>query len=242
QDAERAGIRAIVETFQEQPKPALLAAPVDVLTAPAPVLLERIPIPWQTLVPRAPQDIIPTSLMAGPQAPPLAGPCLPPHFQAQKPKAPVRARTKRPIAPAWILSFVAATAVLLGGGALIQYLTLNRDAKAAAVTSETSPAAAHTAVNVVQEHPLARFVEVAGVRVTTGATRKPQLQYIVINHSAGELTGMALRIAVRSAGDAADAPPRFTVSTAVPALAPNQSKEFRTDIEAPPGSKIPEWQ
>jgi P pilus assembly chaperone PapD len=95
---------------------------------------------------------------------------------------------------------------------------------------------------VVSEHPAARSVEVAGVRIVMGPNKKPQLQYIVINHSSNELTGLNIRIAVRSVDGLADAP-LFSVSSPVAALGPNQSKEIRTDLNSSvPVSAIPDWQ
>ena len=72
--------------------------------------------------------------------------------------------------------------------------------------------------------------------------KRPQLQYIVVNHSAGELTGLNIHIAVHSA-DSPTGAPLFTVTSAIASLAANQSKEIRTDID--PGIKpasIPDWQ
>jgi hypothetical protein len=95
---------------------------------------------------------------------------------------------------------------------------------------------------VVAEHPAARSVEVAGVRIVTGPNKKPQLQYIVINHSSSELTDLNIHIAVRSVEALADAP-LFSVSSLVPALGPNQSKEIRTDLNSSVQvSAIPDWQ
>jgi len=83
---------------------------------------------------------------------------------------------------------------------------------------------------------------VAGVRIVTGPNKKPQLQYIVINHSSSELTGLNIRIAVRSVDALADAP-LFSVSSVVAALGPDQSKEIRTDLNpSVQVSAIPDWQ
>jgi hypothetical protein len=96
-------------------------------------------------------------------------------------------------------------------------------------------------VRVVEEHPAARSVEVAGVRVITGINKKPQLQYLIINHSSSELTGLNIRIAVRSVESSEDAP-LFIVSSVVASLGPNQSKEIRADLDPSVStSSIPDW-
>jgi hypothetical protein len=120
----------------------------------------------------------------------------------------------------------------------------DRDTKADSVEApaqHTKAVVSHQ-VPVVVEHPAARSVEVAGVRIVTGPNKKPQLQYIVINHSASELTGLNVRIAVRSVEALADTP-LFSVSILVPSLGPNQSKEIRTDLDSSiQPSDIPDWQ
>jgi hypothetical protein len=136
-------------------------------------------------------------------------------------------------------------AVFLASSSLVQYLTADREAKAASVptaptpTSELAPA---PALPPAEQHPGARFVEVAGVRVVTAPNRKPQLQYIVINHSAGELTGLNIHIALHSADSPAGAP-LIRVSSIVPSLGANQSKEIRMDLDAGlRAASFPDWQ
>jgi hypothetical protein len=121
--------------------------------------------------------------------------------------------------------------VILGAVSVGNYLTQNRDvtvpslaAPVRAIKSAASP------MRVLQEHPAAKSVEVAGVRVVTGANKKPQLEYIVINHSANELTGLNIRITVRPADGQSDTP-LFNVSNLVATLGPNQSREVRTDLD-----------
>ena len=96
-------------------------------------------------------------------------------------------------------------------------------------------------VRVVEEHPAARSVEVAGIRIVMGANKKPQLQYHVINHSASEITGLNIHIAVRSVEALGDAP-LCSVSSVVASLGPNQSKEIHTDLDSSViPSAIPDW-
>jgi hypothetical protein len=155
-----------------------------------------------------------------------------------------RLHRNRKRAAAWPLTLLIGTVVILGAASLLQYTAQDHDAKASAVAApaQISHAASLPAAPVVQEHPAARSVEVAGVRIVTGSNRKPQLQFVVINHSANELTGLSIRIAVRSV-DGLSGPPLFSVSSPIAVLGPNQSKEIRTDLDASikPAS-IPDWQ
>jgi len=246
EESKQESIRAILASFGEQATGLLLCAPLELVIAPAPRLEQWLRLPRIVFIPKAPRNLGFATLTAGPQQPTLAGPCLPPQLRnfTEGQVSSYRPRKKRSAAPTWMVSVLVAMGLFVGAGGVLQYLTANRDAKAASVT----PAAAQTGepaltpIPVAEEHPGARFVEVAGVRVLTAPNKKPQLQYIVVNHSANELTGLNIHIAVHSA-DAPTGTPLFRVSSVIPSLAANQSKEIRTDVDA--GLKdgsIPDWQ
>ena len=250
-NAEDAAIRAVAATFQEQPKTQLLAAPAEVVAPPAPPATQWIRMPRPVLTPRTPETLSDNLFSGGPHAPTLPGPCLPPqlrnYVESQSPSA---APNRKPVGfPTWLVSVVVATFLFLCAGSLVQYLTSNRDTKAAAASPVAQPApvapepAPAPAAPIAREHPSARFVEVAGVRLVTGPNKKAQLQYILINHSSSELTGLDVRIAGRSVDSPSGAAPLFSTSEVVAALGPYQSKEIRTDLGADlRASAIPDWQ
>ena len=240
EELDRAGIQAIEASFYEQPAMSLLSAAPEIVTAPAPPAAQWMRSHKPKFTPIPPEYAGRSTVMAGPQAPPLAGPCLPPQLLNFE-NSSLRGKRKR--AASWPVSLLIATVVLLGAGSLYQFVTQNRDTKAASVSSpvEGAKVVATPRVRVAEEHPAARSVEVAGVRVVTGANKRPQLQYLVINHSSTELTGLNIRIAVRSVESSEDAP-LFTVSSMIASLGPNQSKEVRADLDpsiAP--AAIPDW-
>jgi hypothetical protein len=246
EELERSAIRAIQASFEETPTALLLPEAKEIVTAPAPPSEQWMRSPKLVFTAKEPATFGLATISAGPQTPTLAGPCLPPHLRDLAEKgASRRLPHKRGPAPTWMVSVLVAIVVFIGLGSLFQYLTANRDAKAASVaaaSTQPAEAASVSALPIAREHPGARFVEVAGVRVVTAANKKPQLQYVVINHSAGELTGLNIHVAVHSA-DSPTGAPLFTVSSVIPALAANQSKEIRTDLDAAikPAS-IPDWQ
>ncbi len=243
EELDRAAISEIHAAFGQQPAVRLLSAPAEIVTAPAPPAAQWMHSQKPQFSSIAPADRGSAALFAGPQAPPLAGPSLPPqllNFDQQNSTL----RTNRGRMPSWPISLLLATIVLLGVVSLFQYFSQERDTTAASVASPppVAKAAPTSHAPVVSEHPAARSVEVAGVRIVMGPNKKPQLQYIVINHSSNELTGLNIRIAVRSVDGLADAP-LFSVSSPVAALGPNQSKEIRTDLNSSvPVSAIPDWQ
>jgi hypothetical protein len=243
EEIDRAAIQAIHTSFTEQPEVALLGAPAEVVTAPAPPGQQCLRSEKPRFTPAEPDNRGRAAVIAGPQTPTLAGPSLPQqlvNFNHQSSSL----RRRRSRWASWPVSLLVITIIILGLVSALQYLSQDRDTRAASVAAPVQapkpPAAPR--LPVVVEHPAARSVEVAGIRILNGPNKKAQLQFIVINHSASELTGLNIHIAVRSVDTPADTP-LFTVSTPVAALAPNQSKEIRMDLNSSiQPSEIPDWQ
>ena len=244
-DAYESKIQGIVATFQARPALALLAAPCAIVAAPAPPDLQWMKMPRPVLAARKPSDRKCDSSTNGPQKPPLAGPCLPPELQNFiEPLPDERTRSRKGIGlPAWITSLVVATSLFLVVGVMMQHMSGAHEAKAAVAPSPSQVAASAPAAPAFEQHPFARFVEVTGLRVVADLNHRSQVQYIVVNHSATQLSGMSIRIAVRSSSDPAGSAPLFTVSAVIPSLGPHQSKEIRTDLDSQlRSSSIPDWE
>jgi len=243
EEHDRAAIQAVEASFYEKPAVCLLPAPAEIVTAPAPPARQWLRAQKPKLTPVAPQNAGLAALAAGPRTPTLAGPSLP-HQLLNLDLRNSSLRRKR--SPSWPISLLLAIVLILGVVAVLQYVTQDRDTTAASTAASTAapvPAtkAAPAPLRVAQEHPSARSVEVAGVRIVTGPNKRPQLEYVAINHSASEITGLSIRIAVRSVEALEDAP-LFSVSNAIPSLGPNQSKEIRTELDPSiQPSSIPDW-
>jgi hypothetical protein len=243
--ADNSCIRAIVESFFEQPKTPLLSWPESIVQPPAPMASQRIPMPRPNIAPAQPPPADPVASLS-PQPLTLAGPYLPRELQSFVPSPPRAAKGARQGGriPGWIVSSVVALLLFLGAGTVLQYFTGNGDAKASSVpVSQASSADAALDVAPGETHPLARFVEVTGLRVVADLKHRSQLHYIVVNHGSTQLAGVSLRIAVRSSVTGANDPPLFAVATVIPSLGAYQSKEFRVDLDGDVRSSvIPEWQ
>jgi hypothetical protein len=143
--------------------------------------------------------------------------------------------------PAWTVSFLVALTLFLGVGTLLQYLSATRDAKAATATSQPLEQSASNAT--AGEQPASKLVEVTGLRIASGPNQRPQLEFIVVNHSAIALSGVGLRIAVRSASSQPGVAPLFRVSTTIPSLGAYQSREFRAELDPEVhATDVPDWQ
>jgi hypothetical protein len=240
-----AGIRAIMAGFEAPPINALLDVPREIVKAPAPPATQRMRTPKPSITFVRPDDPNSSALSAGPITSALAGPCLPLDLRTlSEKKSTTSGRTKsRGKMPAWPISVLVATGLFLGAGSLMQYLA-SRDAAVSSASQRPVQGNAATSVAAaVDPHPFARFVEVTGLRVSADLNRKSQLQYLVVNHSSARLSDVVLKIAVRSTADSSGSPPLFSLSVVVPSLAPYQSKEIKTDLDAGLRSTaIPDWE
>ena len=240
-------IQGIVASFQQPGKTLLLTPAPEVITAPAPPCLQWMRVPRPRISPVSPQPMNPADLMSGFQTPPLAGPCVPRELRnLTELHGAARAKTRRKAGlPAWTVSFLIALILFLGVGSLLQYLAANRDAKAAAPTSTQAPAeepVSSEPAPVAASAP-SKQVEVTGLRIANAPNRKPQLAFIVVNHSEKQLSDIGLQIAVRSASSTAGVAPLFRVSTTISSLGPYQSREFRAELDPQfRASDIPDWQ
>jgi len=245
-DAFESAIRSIVATFQARPVCALLAAPREIVIAPARPATQWLRTTRPSIRSVKPSGPNSSSLSSGPLTSALAGPCLPADLRTLGEKMVIKpGRPKRANVPTWVISLLVATGLLLGAGRFVQYVSENQEAKAAPASSQhPAQASAGTLISAPGDpHPLARFVEVTGLRISADLNRKSQLQYLVVNHSSVRLADATLKIAVRSAADSSGAPPLFTLSVVVPGLGPYQSKELRTDLDAALRSaSIPDWE
>ncbi len=87
-------------------------------------------------------------------------------------------------------------------------------------------------------HPLAKYLELAGLRVTEGSRGGLDLHFIVVNHSAADLPELKMNVKVFSdKKDIYDFP--FTVSS----IGPFESKDFsvpmKTNLKP---YELPDWQ
>lgn len=237
-EVERAAIGRLAVSFQQRCSTALLAAPAEIVTAPAPPVFEWIRTPRPILQPLAP----PTGNLAGhsaqPHPPTLAGPCLSPELrnltELENPKRP---RKSRPV-PGWMASLVGATLLVLLAVTSLQYFGSQNDAKASTSTGSQNAATANVAGEALN-----KTVEISGLRLATTWTGKQQVRFLIVNHSDHDLSGVTVQVAVRSSDLAAGAAPILLIHAPLRSLGPYQSKEIRTDLDSGmPASALSDWQ
>ena len=171
-EAERAGIGMILASFSARPARSLLSPPIKVVSPPAPPVRDWIQTPRPNIPAAAPTDRSIVSFTEGPQLPTLNGPSLPPELRGHADAAPSQPEPSRKSSgPPWMVSFLIATGLVLGSVSVMQYVTARRDVQAPPASAKADQASAGD--RVLEEHPFARFVEVSGVRITSGQTTSP---------------------------------------------------------------------
>lgn len=175
-------------------------------------------------------DQAPTAAAPAASAPPSAAPSPPPQ----------RVQAPRQGLPAWVVVLVVAGLLIGAGWVGIRWLSLRSESAAAA--PRQAPVAAPQAP-APATHPLAKHLEVTGVRVIENTSRKLEVRLVVVNHSAAELPNLRLRVELRPKDAPQTSPAVSTLIVDVPSLGPNEVRDVKalgtTTLRA---YEFPDWQ
>jgi hypothetical protein len=175
----------------------------------------------------------------------LPGPALPPglvSLQSAKvvtvigdEKSPGKRRM-----PGWVISALLMLGIPIAGGLLLLYFQPLQHSSADATPAEEVQV---PAIPAAASHSLAQFVEVTGFRIVVDFNKKSEIHYLVVNHSAADLSDMTLYVTVRNASAKPGQPPVTRFSFRAPGLGPFGSKEMSSPIEKLNRSiTLPDWQ
>jgi hypothetical protein len=136
------------------------------------------------------------------------------------------------------------TVVFVGiGMGVVSYLTTSSSEarpKPAQVPVAAGPSPATPSASAA---PLNQQVEVTGFRMVAIANRMPEIHYLVVNHSAVNLSNLNIYVTLRSPGARPGQPPFSRFSFRAPELGPFEAREMVSPIErAPRQLTLPEWQ
>jgi hypothetical protein len=149
----------------------------------------------------------------------------------------------------WLVSLSVMTALLTAGGAAIywalppQTLAKVKPGKAEPETTPAveSPSAASTPPS--PSNSLARQIEVTGIRFVAPANKKPEIHYLVVNHSAVALNDVTVYVTLHMGSAKPGEPPLSRFSFRAPNIAAFESKEMTSAIEKVARElTFPEWQ
>ena len=138
---------------------------------------------------------------------------------------------------------VAAVLVGLGAGAYFYLLPSSKTAEPASKQPASFEAPSSFPSPKAKEHPLAKFIEIAGLRVTEDVKQKAQIKYLVVNHSGAELGDLTLAITLKPFTAKPEDKPVAAFSVKVASLRPYESRELETSVKtALRAYELPDWQ
>jgi hypothetical protein len=96
---------------------------------------------------------------------------------------------------------------------------------------------------IANKHPLAKYLELSGYRLTETAAGKVTVKFVVINHSEADIGDLTLKIKLVTTAAKPEDPPIAEFEAKVPALGPQEVK----DVSATATTKLriyemPDWQ
>lgn len=104
------------------------------------------------------------------------------------------------------------------------------------------PPAAGDAV-AINQHPLAKYIEVAGFRVTESGPGKLKITFAVINHSEGDIADLGLKFKLTTTAAKPEDPPLAQFDAQIPKLAPLENKDVSVTVPTTMRVyELPDWQ
>jgi hypothetical protein len=103
-----------------------------------------------------------------------------------------------------------------------------------------APAGAAVAIN---QHPLAKYIEIDGFRITESGPGKMKITFAVINHSEADIGDLGLKMQLVTSADKPGDAPIAEFEATVPSLGPLENKEV--SVVVPTTMRVyelPDWQ
>jgi hypothetical protein len=159
---------------------------------------------------------------------------------------PAAPRPAAPGIPTWLLSVVFALAFFgLGAGVYFVSQHFRNKSQAAAPAAQSPQPAFETpqpASPAVKQHPYLKYIQITGWRLLQDARKRPEIRFIVVNHSGAEIPDINATVNLRARAGT-ETEPIGSFSFKLPSLGPYESR----DLSAPLNTKLkvyefPDWQ
>jgi len=99
------------------------------------------------------------------------------------------------------------------------------------------------AATVRSHHPLAKYVELAGFRLTETSAGKLSVKFAAINHSAADLGDVTVKVRIKTNQSAATDPPITEFEARILSFAPWETKDVTVAAETKLRIyELPDWQ
>ncbi len=165
---------------------------------------------------------------------------------------PKRRLVKKSLIPGWAATVLIVGTVLVAGFNSIFSIVPKSGASGADAPKvsagndvEVSTAAAASSVPPAPEssNSLSKAIEVTGFRFQMDPSKKPEIQYLVVNHTPNPFSGVTVYVTLHAAHEAPGQPPLGRFQFGAPNLKPFESKEMASAIErVNRPNDLPEWQ
>ena len=148
--------------------------------------------------------------------------------------------------PSWMVTGLVAFLMGVSGIAIVNYALTPKNG-GALPTQQAAPKPAPVAAVTQSPEPAAnavvskRLVELTGFRVRVDRSGKTSVQYVVINHSDGDMRGLTAHVVLRSATAKPFQAPVANFTVRLPAMAAMESKDLTTLVETPVDRGVPDW-
>jgi len=243
---------------------AVPQTPVPALDSPAPKLVLAEPVPQSASIQKPPISGIRRAMRPAPGSKKiysansgpnitLAGPMLPPELisfregrivtvlGSKKVKSSGRSSTATGRLPGWLVSFLVACALVGAGLVVVLNFLPHSSADARPEPAPTEQTLKPAPVESV--HPLSQTIEVTGFRMVVEASHKPEIHYLVVNHSDSAIGDLTLFVTLHATNAKPGQPPVCKFSFRAPKLEAFESKEMVSPIEKLPRQvTLPGWQ
>ncbi len=219
---------------------APMAAPPPAYQQAPPPAYQQQPPAYQQAPPAYQQAPPPTYQQAPAYPQPAPYPPVPGFMQAPPPASGISL-------PPWLMSIGFAALFLAVGAALffgIKHFSGSGEASASAPPAALEKALPSAAASKGgQANMLQKYVEVVGVRLTEDSKQKPEVRFVVINHSGAEISDLAANVNLWARTAKSDEEAIGTFTFKLPTLGPYDSK----DMSGPLNTKLrvyelPDWQ
>jgi len=146
--------------------------------------------------------------------------------------------------PPWLLSIGFAVLFLaVGAGAYFGIRYFSGSSEASTSTPAPSEGAGAAAASKAKANTLQKYVEIVGMRLLEDAKKKPEIRFVVVNHSGAEIADLAANVSLSARTAKSDEEAVGTFSFKVASLGAYESKE----ISSPLNTKLrvyelPDWQ
>ena len=95
----------------------------------------------------------------------------------------------------------------------------------------------------ISKHPYAKYIELAGFRLTEAKPGQLDVKFVAVNHSEAELGDLKLNLQIRTTAAKADDPPVARFQATVPALRPLEISDVSAKVDTKLRIyELPDWQ